>query len=159
MAREFTQVGVVGLGTMGAGIAEVCARAACDVVVLGVSDEAVDAGRRRIDSSLERAVRTGRLQEDERDAVLDRLAWSTDYTAFADCELVVEAAPEDEALKFRIFRTLDEACRPSAVLASNTSSIPLVKMATVTNRPQQVVGVHFFNPVPGCRSSRSSNRC
>jgi 3-hydroxybutyryl-CoA dehydrogenase len=147
-AGLYTRIGVVGGGTMGAGIAEVCARAACDVVVLEVSEEAVDAGRGRIASSLGRALRAGRLQESERDAVLDRGRWTTHYAALADRELVVEAAPEDEALKFGIFRTLDQACQPSAVLASNTSSIPLVKMATVTQRPHQVVGVHFFNPVP-----------
>lgn len=147
-AGPYTHVGVVGGGTMGAGIAEVCARAACDVVVLEVSEEAVDAGRSRIESSLGRAVRTGRLEETERKAVLDRLVWTTDYGAFADRDLVVEAAPEVESLKFDVFRALDEACHPRAVLASNTSSIPLVKMATVTKRPHQVVGVHFFNPVP-----------
>ena len=144
----FDRVGVVGGGTMGAGIAEVCARAGCDVRVLEVSEEAVAAGRGRVDASLARAVRNGRLQESERDAVLDRLQWVTDYDGLSDRQLVVEAAPEDEQLKFRIFRTLDEVCPPEAVLASNTSSIPLVKMATVTKRPHQVVGVHFFNPVP-----------
>ncbi len=144
----YERIGVIGGGTMGAGIAEVCARAACEVRVLEVSEEAVEAGRARIDSSLGRAVRTGRLGEQERDEVLSRLTWVTDYGELADRDLVVEAAPEDEALKFQVFRTLDEVCQPSTVLASNTSSIPLVKMATVTKRPHQVVGVHFFNPVP-----------
>jgi 3-hydroxybutyryl-CoA dehydrogenase len=144
----YERIGVIGGGTMGAGIAEVCARAACEVRVLEVSEEAVEAGRARIDSSLGRAVRTGRLGEPERDEVLSRLTWVTDYGELADRDLVVEAAPEDEALKFQVFRTLDEVCQPSTVLASNTSSIPLVKMATVTKRPHQVVGVHFFNPVP-----------
>jgi 3-hydroxybutyryl-CoA dehydrogenase len=145
---DFEKVAVIGGGTMGSGIAEVCARAECDVLVLEVSDGAVDAGRARVNASLNRAVRNGRLQETERDEVLGRITWVTDYAELADREFVVEAAPEDEDLKFRIFRTLDEACQTSAVLASNTSSIPLVKMAAVTRRPQQVVGVHFFNPVP-----------
>jgi 3-hydroxybutyryl-CoA dehydrogenase len=145
---DFEKVAVIGGGTMGSGIAEVCARAGCDVLVLEVSDAAVDAGRARVDASVSRAVSNGRLQETERADVLGRITWVTDYGDLANRELVLEAAPEDENLKFRIFRTLDEACQPSTVLASNTSSIPLVKMAAVTRRPQQVVGVHFFNPVP-----------
>ena len=145
---SFDKVGVVGGGTMGAGIAEVTARAGCDVVVLELSAAAVDAGDGRLKTSLGRAVRTGRLTEDERDAVLARISWVTDDEGLADRDLVIEAAPEDEQLKFDIFRRLDKVVQPAAILASNTSSIPLVKMAAVTGRPQQVVGVHFFNPVP-----------
>ena len=145
---SFDKVGVVGGGTMGAGIAEVTARAGCDVVVLEVSAAAVDAGDGRLKTSLGRAVRTGRLTEDERDAVLARISWVTDDEGLADRDLVIEAAPEDEQLKFDIFRRLDKVVQSAAILASNTSSIPLVKMAAVTGRPQQVVGVHFFNPVP-----------
>jgi len=145
---SFDKVGVVGGGIMGSGIAEVSARAGCVVVVLDVSEEAIESARARIDSSLGRAVRSGRLEEVERDAVLSRIRLVTDYADLHDRELVIEAATENEALKFGIFRTLDEAVQPLAVLASNTSSIPLVKMAAVTKRPQQVVGVHFFNPVP-----------
>ena len=145
---SFDRIGVVGGGTMGAGIAEVCARSGADVIVLEVSDAALNAARGRVESSLARAVRSGRLEEDARDAVLARLQWVTDYADLHDRELVVEAAPEDEQLKFAVFRTLDAVVQPGAILASNTSSIPLVKMAAVTKRPQQVVGVHFFNPVP-----------
>lgn len=142
------RIAVIGGGTMGAGIAEVTARSGADVMVLEVNDQALDAAKGRVESSLARAVRGGRLEEAERDAVLGRLQWVTDYADLHDRELVIEAAPENEDLKFSIFRTLDEAVQPGAVLASNTSSIPLVKMAAVTKRPQQVVGVHFFNPVP-----------
>lgn len=145
---SFDRIGVVGGGTMGAGIAEVCARAECDVVVLEVSDAAVAAGRARVQSSLDRAQRAGRIDASQSQAVSARIAWVVDYAGLADRELVIEAAPEVEELKFDVFRTLDEAVQPDAVLASNTSSIPLVKMAAVTKRPQQVVGVHFFNPVP-----------
>jgi 3-hydroxybutyryl-CoA dehydrogenase len=145
---SFEKVGVVGGGTMGAGIAEVCARTGTEVVVLEVSDAALDAARGRVETSLGRAVRTGKLSEDDRDAVLARIAWTTSYDDLADRDLVIEAAPEDEALKLEVFRTLDRVVQPGAVLASNTSSIPLVKMAAVTKRPHQVVGVHFFNPVP-----------
>jgi 3-hydroxybutyryl-CoA dehydrogenase len=144
----FQLVGVVGGGTMGAGIAEVCARHGCDVVVLEVSDAALEAARSRVETSLGRAVRSGRLSEDDRDAAVARLRWTTSFDDLADRELVIEAAPEDETLKLDVFRTLDAIVQPDAVLASNTSSIPLVKMAAVTKRPQQVVGVHFFNPVP-----------
>jgi 3-hydroxybutyryl-CoA dehydrogenase len=144
----FDRVGVVGGGTMGSGIAEVCARKGCEVVVLEVSDEALAAARARVEASLSRAERSGRLTADDREAALSRLSWTTSYDDLADRELVLEAAPEDEALKLALFRRLDEVVQPSAVLASNTSSIPLVKMAAVTKRPQQVVGVHFFNPVP-----------
>jgi 3-hydroxybutyryl-CoA dehydrogenase len=145
---SFDKVGVVGGGTMGAGIAEVCARSGADVVVLEVSDVAAEAGRARLETSLSRAARSGRVSDDERDQALARIRWTTSYDDLADRELVVEAAPEDEALKLTVFRTLDEVVRQDAVLASNTSSIPLVKMAAVTRRPHQVVGVHFFNPVP-----------
>jgi 3-hydroxybutyryl-CoA dehydrogenase len=145
---SFEKVGVVGGGTMGAGIAEVCARSGCEVVVLEVSDAALDAARARVETSLGRAVRSGRLEEAARDEVLARIAWTTSYDDLGDRDLVVEAAPEDEQLKLEVFRTLDRVVRPGAVLASNTSSIPLVKMAAVTKRPHQVVGVHFFNPVP-----------
>lgn len=145
---SFDRVGVIGGGTMGAGIAEVSARAGCDVLVLEVSEQALVAARGRIEGSLGRAVRSGRLLDSEADAVLGRLRFVTDYADLHDRELVIEAAPEDEALKFGIFRMLDEAAQPAAVLASNTSSIPLVKIAAVTKRPRQVVGVHFFNPVP-----------
>jgi 3-hydroxybutyryl-CoA dehydrogenase len=133
---------------MGAGIAEVCARAELDVVVLEVSEPAVEAGRARVESSLGRAMRSGRLDEAAHDAVLARLRWTTDLADLADRELVVEAAPEVEHLKLDLFRRLDDVVQADAILASNTSSIPLVKMAAVTKRPDKVVGVHFFNPVP-----------
>lgn len=145
---SFTRVGVVGGGTMGAGIAEVCARTGSEVVVLEVSDLALDAARGRVDTSLARAERAGRLSADDRDAALGRLRWTTSYDDLADRDLVIEAAPEIEQLKLDVFRTLDAVVQPAAVLASNTSSIPLVKMAAVTKRPDKVVGVHFFNPVP-----------
>ena len=141
-------VGVVGAGIMGAGIAEVTARAGCRVVVLEVSAAAADAGRARLEGSLARAVDRGRLPADERDAVLERLSWTTSDADLERCELVVEAAPEDEAVKLDLFRRLDRVVRPDAVLATNTSSIPVARIAAATDRPGQVVGLHFFNPVP-----------
>ena len=141
-------MGVVGGGIMGAGIAEVSARAGCRVVVLEVSPEAAAAACERVTGSLGRAVDKGRLTAQERDEALARITWAAEDEALARCELVVEAAPEVEALKLDLFRRLDRVVRADAVLATNTSSIPVVRMAAVTSRPGQVVGVHFFNPVP-----------
>lgn len=145
---EFSRIGVVGGGTMGAGIAEVCARAGLDTVVTEVSEQAAEAARTRVEASLLRAVRSGRLEASESDAALALLRFEFTLEAHGDRDLVIEAAPEVEALKLDLFRTLDRIAPADAVLASNTSSIPLVKMAAVTGRQDRVVGVHFFNPVP-----------
>jgi 3-hydroxybutyryl-CoA dehydrogenase len=147
-AADLKRVGVVGGGTMGAGIAEVTARAGCDVVVAEVDATAADAARQRVQKSLSRAVRAGRLADTDAEEALSRLTFVADYAALDDRELVVEAAPEDEALKLEVFRRLDTLLPADAVLASNTSSIPLMKLAAVTSRPQAVLGIHFFNPVP-----------
>jgi 3-hydroxybutyryl-CoA dehydrogenase len=141
-------ISVIGGGIMGAGIAEVCARAGCDVVVVEVSTEAASAARARVESSIQRSVRAGRLTESELVSTLERIRFSADLGDLADRDLIIEAAPEDEAIKLDLFRRLDEIAAPEAILASNTSSIPLVKMAAATSRQAQVVGMHFFNPVP-----------
>jgi len=142
-------VGVVGCGLMGSGIAEVFARAGRSVTVHEVSEQAAERGRARIASSLARAVRSGKLDDAGSAAVLDRITVGTRLDDLADAELVVEAASEDEALKIELFRRLDQVLvRDDAVLASNTSSIPIMKLGTATRRPAQVVGMHFFNPVP-----------
>lgn len=144
-----SHVGVLGCGLMGSGIAETVARAGPDVLVVEVGPAALDAGRRRIEASLDRAVRRGRLTDDERDRALGRLSFSTDLGDLADRDLVVEAAVEDRDLKCALFRDVDKVLGDSdAILASNTSSIPLTDLATVTGRPDRVVGLHFFNPVP-----------
>jgi 3-hydroxybutyryl-CoA dehydrogenase len=144
---SMTRIGVVGGGLMGAGIAEVCARAALDVVVVESGGAAADAALRRLEKSLRRAQERGKL--DSADEVLDRVSVVTDLTALADRELVVEAIVEDESAKVALFRRLDEVViSPGAILASNTSSIPIMKLAVVTERPSHVLGVHFFNPVP-----------
>ncbi|WP_281291245.1 3-hydroxybutyryl-CoA dehydrogenase [Streptomyces montanus] len=149
MSSDFHRVGVVGCGLMGAGIAEVCARAGLDVVVHEVSPVAAEAGRARITASLDRGVRRGKLTGSERDAALDRLRVTPDLTALADRDLVVEAATEDEKVKVELFAELDRiVTREDALLASNTSSLPIMKLGMATARPHQVIGVHFFNPVP-----------
>ena len=137
---------------MGSGIAEVCARAGIDVIVREVSPEAAEAGRQRLVKSLDRGLSAGKLTEDERDAALARLTFTTDLADFGDRQMVVEAVVEDEAMKVDIFEQLDKhVTAPDAILASNTSSIPIMKLGTVTQRPEQVIGVHFFNPVPVLR--------
>jgi 3-hydroxybutyryl-CoA dehydrogenase len=143
------RVGVVGAGQMGLGIAEVCARRGQDVVVSDNAPGAQDAGRRRIEASLDRGVKSGQVTQDERDATLARLRFTADLADFADRELVVEAVAENESVKLEVFATLDKVVAdPQAILASNTSSIPIMKLAMATQRPAQVVGIHFFNPVP-----------
>ena len=146
---SFQNVGVVGCGLMGAGIAEVTARAGCDVLVAEADAGALTAGSERIERSLAQAVKRGKLDEAEAGAVQGRLRFTTDLGEFADRELVVEAVSEAEDLKLGVFRALDAAIESDdAVLASNTSSIPIMKLAMATRRPDHVVGLHFFNPVP-----------
>ncbi len=146
---EISRVGVVGSGLMGSGIAEVCARAGLDVVVAEVTATALDAGRRRVEKSLERGVRSEKLTADERDAALDRMRFTTDLGEFADRQVTIEAVAELEQVKTDVFTTLDKVVEdPAAIFASNTSSIPIMKLGMATSRPQQVIGVHFFNPVP-----------
>jgi 3-hydroxybutyryl-CoA dehydrogenase len=143
------RVGVVGAGQMGGGIAEVCAKAGADVVVFEPSEELVEAGRKRITGSLERATSKGKLSEGDRDAALGRLKFTTSLSDLADRQLVIEAVIEDETVKRKIFAELDEVVTdPDAVLASNTSSIPIMKIAAATKNPSRVLGLHFFNPVP-----------
>jgi 3-hydroxybutyryl-CoA dehydrogenase len=143
------RVGVVGCGLMGSGIAEVCARAGLDVIVTEVGQDALDAGRARIEKSLGRAVRSGKLDEAGRDAAFARLRFTPDLGELADRQLVVEAVAESEQIKTDVFTALDKVVTdPEAIFASNTSSIPIMKLGMATSRPQQVIGIHFFNPVP-----------
>ncbi|MFJ8074239.1 3-hydroxybutyryl-CoA dehydrogenase [Streptomyces sp. NPDC096176] len=143
------RVGVVGCGLMGSGIAEVCARAGLDVVVAESGARAADAGRSRIAASLARAAAAGKFTTMDRDAALARITVTDDLERLADRDLVVEAVAEDEAAKVEVFTRLDALVRRrDAILATNTSSIPVIRLAAATLRPEQVVGLHFFNPVP-----------
>ncbi len=149
MGTVIERVGVVGCGLMGSGIAEVCARAGLDVHVVENSAAAADAGRERISKSLDRGVRAGKLDAGERERFLDAIAVGTDFADLAGSDLIVEAVAEDQDVKTAVFTTLDEIAGDSgAILASNTSSIPIMKLGIVTRHPENVVGVHFFNPVP-----------
>ncbi|GIZ97848.1 putative 3-hydroxybutyryl-CoA dehydrogenase [Tsukamurella sp. TY48] len=149
MTEKISRVGVVGAGQMGGGIAEVSARAGADVLVWEATEELATGGRARILKSLDRAVSSGKITERERDQAAERLTFTTDLADFADRQLVVEAIVENEAVKAEIFGKLDEVITdPDAVLASNTSSLPIQRIATATKNPGRVLGLHFFNPVP-----------
>ena len=151
-SSAINRVGVVGCGLMGSGIAEVCSRAGLDVVVREVSVEAAEAGQQRVVNSFDRGVRSGKITEAERDTALALLTFTTDLGDMADRQLVVEAVMEDERLKTEVFAMLDKVVADEqAILASNTSSIPVMKLGIATRRPEQVVGIHFFNPVPVLR--------
>ncbi len=140
---------MVGCGLMGSGIAEVAARSGCDVKVVEVNDEALAAGMARIERSLNRAVNAGKLDEAGREAALGAMSFSEDLGDMADREFVIEAIIESEAAKLDVFEHLSKVVvDPNAVMASNTSAIPIMKLAMATDRPQQVIGMHFFNPVP-----------
>jgi 3-hydroxybutyryl-CoA dehydrogenase len=144
-----TRVGVVGCGLMGSGIAEVAARAGLDIAVVEFDAAAAERGLARIESSLATAVDRGKLAADDRDAALAKISLTHDSDALADRELVIEAVVEDEAAKVGVFEMADKiVVSGDAVLASNTSSIPIMKLAMATQRPESVVGLHFFNPVP-----------
>ena len=147
-AEDVRTVGVIGCGLMGSGISEVVARAGQTAIVLETSDELVERGRRRIDTSTLRAVERGRLDAEERTAVLGRISLTTDVQDLADVDLVIEAATEDHDTKVGMFRRLDEVTKPEVILASNTSSIPIADLGAATSRPDKVLGMHFFNPVP-----------
>ena len=146
------RVGVVGCGLMGSGIAEVCARAGLPVMVREVDAGALEAGQRRVTTSLDRGVRSDKLSEEERDTALGLIDWTTDLADLAGRDLVVEAVMEDEQLKTEVFAGLDKVVEgDDVILASNTSSIPIMKLGMATSRPEQVIGIHFFNPVPVLR--------
>ncbi|MEY9862536.1 3-hydroxybutyryl-CoA dehydrogenase [Catenulispora sp. GAS73] len=146
--REVRRIGVVGSGTMANGIAEVCVKAGYETVLVARSSAKVDAARAAIARSLEKAVQRGKLAEPDRDAALARLHGAVDLAELSDCDLVVEAVVEDVEVKRALFANFDELCKPGAILATTTSSLPVIECAMATRRPADVVGVHFFNPAP-----------
>ena len=148
MTREFTNVGVVGLGTMGAGIVEVFARNGIDVVAVEADDAAVQRGRAVLTGSTNRAIARGKLTEQDQEALLARVTFAADLTALAPCQLVVEAVPERLELKKSIFAALDGIAASDAILATNTSSLSVTEISVATHNPRRVVGMHFFNPAP-----------
>jgi len=145
---EIKKVGVVGCGLMGSGIVEVCAKAGYEVVVSEINEEFLQKGMNRINKSLSRAVSKGKATQEEMDATLARIKGTTKMADFAPCDLVIEAAVENMDLKKQIFIELDGILRPEAIIGSNTSSLCVTEMASVTQRGDKVLGIHFFNPVP-----------
>jgi 3-hydroxybutyryl-CoA dehydrogenase len=146
--KELRKVGVVGLGTMGAGIAQISVQSGHETVGREVSDELAERGRATIDRYLTRGVEKGRLSQDERDAGLTRLTLTTELSDLRDCDLVIEAVLEQLDLKREVFAELDRVTRPDAVLATNTSALSVSEIAESTQHPERVVGMHFFNPAP-----------
>jgi 3-hydroxybutyryl-CoA dehydrogenase len=142
------RVGVIGGGLMGSGIAEVCARSGVDVTVVEVDEQRAESTRAKIEKSLDRAARSGKLEEDDRAAALDRLAYSTRVADLEGADAAIEAIVEDEHAKRDLFLELDRVLPDAAFLASNTSSVPIMKLAADTSKPERVLGMHFFNPVP-----------
>ena len=140
--------GVVGSGQMGNGIAHVAAASGLEVIMHDISSELVERGIQTITKNLNRGVEKGRMTEAERDAVLGRIKTSTDLKNMSSADFVVEAATENEPIKFQIFKDMDNICHPGVILATNTSSIPIGRIAAQTGRPEKVIGMHFMNPVP-----------
>jgi 3-hydroxybutyryl-CoA dehydrogenase len=145
---DVQKVGVIGCGIMGSGIVEVCATAGTQVTYVEIDDESVDRGRKAIEKSVGKAVERGKLSEEDRVGILSSIHGTTSIEEVGDSDLVIEAATEDLKVKLDIFRTLDGITRKDVVLATNTSSLPIVQMGASTGRPDKVVGMHFFNPPP-----------
>jgi 3-hydroxybutyryl-CoA dehydrogenase len=141
-------IGVVGAGQMGAGIAQVAAMNEFKIILNDISETFLDRGMQRIDKSLSSFLKKGHITEEEKNAALGRIETTVELKDFKSADYVVEAVIEDESLKLDVFRQLDEICKPGVVLASNTSSIPITRMASATKRPSEVIGMHFMNPVP-----------
>jgi 3-hydroxybutyryl-CoA dehydrogenase len=145
---EIQKIGIVGAGQMGNGIAQVCAAAGIDIVLNDISPERISNGIASIAASLGKLVERKQVEESAVKGILDRIKPGTDYAAFADCDLVIEAASENEQVKRGIFSAVCSFLKPEAMLASNTSSISITRLASVTDRPERFIGIHFMNPVP-----------
>jgi 3-hydroxybutyryl-CoA dehydrogenase len=142
------RVGVVGGGLMGSGIAEVCARSGVDVTVVELDAERLERANAAIDRSLDRAVRSGKLETTDREAAAERIAFATELDAIGGADAAIEAVVEDEGVKRELFRAIDAVLPDAEFLASNTSSVPIMKLGAETRHPERVIGLHFFNPVP-----------
>jgi 3-hydroxybutyryl-CoA dehydrogenase len=145
---EIKVFGVIGAGQMGNGIAQVAAMSGLNVVMNDISKDFIDRGIGTITKNLDRSVDKGKMSKEDRDSVLGRIQTSVDVKDMGSVDFIVEAATENEPLKFQIFKNLDEICRPEVILATNTSSIPIGRIASQTKRPEKVIGMHFMNPVP-----------
>ncbi|MFW5790018.1 MAG: 3-hydroxybutyryl-CoA dehydrogenase [Bacillota bacterium] len=142
------KIGIIGAGTMGSGIAQVLATAGYEVIIRDINQEVLKNGIARIEKKLDRLIKKGKLEEAEKENIIGRIDTVIEYGSLADVDLVIEAAPEDLSLKQELFKKLDSICKPEAILATNTSALSITELATVTERPEKVIGIHFFNPVP-----------
>lgn len=148
---EIKKVGVVGCGTMGSGIVQVCAQSGYQIVVSEINEELLNKGLASIESSLARSVERGRLSKEDQDITMNRIKGTTQNQDFSDCDLMIEVAIEQMDLKKKIFAELDEVCPEHTILASNTSCLSIIDIAMATGRPEKVLGLHFFNPVPAMK--------
>ena len=148
MPLNITKIGIIGAGQMGTGIAHVCAKAGFDVQLLDVNDEVLSFSSKKIEQSLQRAIQRGDLNELEKNQIINRISITTNYNLFSNCELVIEAATEDEDIKNSIISQLCEVLDKEAIIASNTSSISITRLGARSGRPGKFVGMHFMNPVP-----------
>jgi 3-hydroxybutyryl-CoA dehydrogenase len=146
--ERLRRIGIIGAGQMGGGIAHVCALAGIDVVVTDINEEALQRGRQAIERNLGRQVARGTIREEDKAAALARIHMGLDYALFADCDMVIEAATEKEEIKREIFKKLTPHLKPDALIATNTSSISITRLASATDRPGKFIGMHFMNPVP-----------
>lgn len=149
--KPFETVGILGSGTMGAGIAQVCAQSSLCVKLYDIEDHFLASAWKRIETSLKKLVDKGKLEKSDLTECLKRIRLHSDLQALSECDLVIEAVPEDLALKKKLFQELDDICKPEAILASNTSSLSITALGGATQRPERVAGLHFFNPVPVMR--------
>jgi 3-hydroxybutyryl-CoA dehydrogenase len=145
---QIKTIGVVGAGTMGNGIAQVCAAAGLNVILQDVGDSQIQQGLDTISSSLDRLIKKEKITHNDKQQTLDRITTSISLDTLSNVDIVIEAATENEALKLKLFQQLDQVCKKEAILSSNTSSISLTRIAAATQRPAQVIGMHFMNPVP-----------
>lgn len=142
------KIGVIGAGTMGSGIAQIAATAGYHVILRDINQEVLEKGLATIEKNLDRSIKKDRLDESEKEDILARIDTVIEYGSLSEVDLVIEAAPEDLSLKQELFKKLDSICKPEAILATNTSALSITELATVTERPDKVIGIHFFNPVP-----------
>jgi 3-hydroxybutyryl-CoA dehydrogenase len=142
------KIGVIGAGQMGGGIAQVAAQSGIDVVLVDAQRDWADRGKKKIDAALDKLVQKGKLKAEDRAAAMARISVADNYSGFESCDVVVEAATENQELKKKIFQDLDKAVKPGGILASNTSSISITLLGAQTKRPEKVIGMHFMNPVP-----------
>jgi 3-hydroxybutyryl-CoA dehydrogenase len=145
---QVQKLGVIGAGTMGNGIAQLAAQIGCEVIMRDIKDEFVERGLKNINSFLTKSIERGKLKPDEKEVIVGRIKGTTDMADLKDVDFVIEAVIEDLELKKKVFRELDETCRPEVVLSSNTSSMSITEIAAATKRPDKVCGMHFFNPAP-----------